>query len=141
MTDRPVDPTLAGLAVAYELLAERDIHAMSGHEAAEFAVAMGRFRDLADAARLEALVVVQESGVWGLGGSRSAAAWLSRVERSSKAAAGSDLKLARMLAGHLPATAEALRSGDLPVAHARAISRTCPADRGAARDAHRPRPW
>ncbi len=111
--------------MAYELLAERDIHAMSGHEAAEFAVAMGRFRDLADAARLEALVVVQESGVWGLDGSRSAAAWLSRVERSSRAAAGSDLKLARMLAGHLPATAEALRSGDLPVEHARAISRTC----------------
>ncbi len=103
----------------------RDVAAMTGHEAVDRLGELNTAIALLSADRLTTVQVIQESGVWSSDGSRSAAAWLSRVERSSKAAAGSDLKLARMLAGHLPATAEALRRGDLPVEHARAISRTC----------------
>ena len=81
----------------------RDVAAMTGHEAVDRLGELNTAIALLSADRLTTVQAIQESGVWSSDGSRSAAAWLSRVERSSKAAAGSDLKLARMLAGHLPA--------------------------------------
>ncbi len=98
---------------------------LSGQQAVQRLSELNAAIALLTADRLSMLSVVQESGVWGLDASRSAAAWLAREERSTRAAAGSDLKLARLLDAHLPLTSAALREGAVPVGHARVLARTC----------------
>jgi hypothetical protein len=96
----------------------------SGAGAAESATTLGRLAGQLNAARLDDLATVQADGTWALDGSRSAAAWLARQERSTKGSAGADLKTARLLAD-LPLTREAVAAGQVPVEHAAAITRTC----------------
>jgi hypothetical protein len=67
---------------------DKDLSAMTGHEAVDRLAELNTAIALLCADRLTTLGVVQDSGVWSTDGSRSAVAWLSRAERSSRAAAG-----------------------------------------------------
>ncbi len=110
---------------AAEALFTLDRSQWSGSDAVEVMAATNAVRDRYDAFNVDLAGIIDASGVWGLDGSRSAAAWLARQTRTSRAAAGSDLKLARALRDLLPRSAEALVAGSLPVGHARVIARTC----------------
>ena len=110
---------------ALAALAACDLTAMSGHEGVDLLSQLSTAMNTLNAVRLTTLAVVADSGVWALDGSRSCAAWLSRLERSTRAGAGGDLKTARGLVGHLPLTVKALAEGSLPVGHARALTRAC----------------
>ncbi len=98
---------------------------LSGTEAAESLTALTAGINRLTGAQIELTGQVENSGVWGLDGSRSAATWLTAHTQASRAAAGADLKLARTLARNLPMTAAAVLAGDLPVAHARILAREC----------------
>jgi hypothetical protein len=114
------------VAQAIARLAGRDLSAMSGHQAVALLEVLTPALDQLAAVRRATVSVVAESGVWGLDGTRSAATWLARVERTTRAAAGSDLKTSRSLDAHLPLTAQALREGVVPVGHARVLAaRVC----------------
>jgi hypothetical protein len=78
-----------------------------------------------DGARLALLGVVDARGAWALDGSRSPAAWLSRLDRSATAAASVEVRTARALRDRLPATADALLAGRITVGHARVLARLC----------------
>ncbi len=110
---------------AAEALLAVDRSQWSGSDAVEVMAATQDVRDRFDAFDVDLAGIIEASGVWGLDGSRSAAAWLAGRSRTSRAAAGSDLKLARALRDVLPHSAEAMLAGDLPVGHARLIARTC----------------
>ena len=112
------------VAAAAEYLAE-DRSLLSGSDAAQAVVALTQVLNRLEGARVELAGRVQESGVWGLDGSRSAAAWLARQTRSSRAASVRDLRLARALSEVLPLTAAAVLAGDIPVGHAQVMARTC----------------
>ncbi len=84
---------------------------LSGSEAAESLTALTTGINRLTAAQIELTGQVEDSGVWGLDGSRSAATWLTAHTRTSRAVAGADLKLARALARNLPATAAAVWLG------------------------------
>jgi hypothetical protein len=116
---------IGDLRVSVDAAVTLDVRTLTGQQAAELAHSLARLRGRLDAPRLAALAEVQRSGVWALDGSRSPAAWLARTEQVAKVAAGADLKTARLLAEHLPASAQAALSGDLPVGHARVLARTC----------------
>ncbi len=124
MTVAVLTPLDALVVAAGEFVGE-DRSAMSGTEAVESLLTLTGLLDRLDGVGVELAGRVEESGVWGLDGSQSAGAWLARATRSSRAAAGSDLKLARALGGVLPLTAAAVLAGDLPIGHARLISRVC----------------
>lgn len=113
------------LRKAVDAVCALEVRAMSGQEAAGVAHALAELQDRQDGVRLDALAYVQDSGVWALDGSRSAAAWLAQTERRTKAAAGADLKTARLLTEHLTATSAAVREGGVPVGHARILTRIC----------------
>lgn len=116
--------SLADVEAVVAAFLAQSVDAMPGSQAGAEAVTLAGLIGRLQAARLDRLALVQADGTWALDGSRSAAAWLSRQERSSRAAAGADLKTARLLQD-LPATADAVRAGTLPTEHARAITRTC----------------
>lgn len=116
---------LDALVVAAGDFVGEDRSAMSGREAVASLLTLSGLLDRLEGVQVELAGRVEESGVWGLDGSRSAAAWLARKTKSSRAAAGSDLKLARSLRGVLPHTAAAVLAGELPIGHARLISRVC----------------
>ena len=78
---------------------------VSGTDAAALLPQVAEQASRLNAALVTLTGVVDASGVWGLDRSRSAAAFVSRAARVSRAAAGSDVKLARALAGPLPLTA------------------------------------
>jgi hypothetical protein len=86
---------------------------------------MGPVQALLDGVRLALLGVVDAGGGWALDGSRSPAAWLSRLDRSGKATAGVEVRTARALRDRLPLTAQALLTGRVTVAHARVLARLC----------------
>ncbi len=123
-----IDPLLEDaqtVAAAIARLAGRDLSALSGHEGVNLLGVLTPALDQLNAVRLETVGVVADSGVWSLDGTRSAATWLARVQRTTRPAAGSDLKTARALRGHLPLTSAALLEGSVPVGHARILARTC----------------
>ena len=98
---------------------------VSGTDAAALLPQVAEQASRLNAALVTLTGVVDSSGVWGLDRSRSAAAYVSRATRVSRAAAGSDVKLARALAGPLPLTAQAVAQGSVPIGHARAIAQLC----------------
>ena len=110
-------------ADAVAALAQADVAAMSGHEAVELLQVVGPMLSQLQAVSLTASGVVRDSGVWGLDGSRSARAFLERATGASGGKVGSDLKLVERLTSMLPLTAQALRSGEISVEHALALSR------------------
>jgi Domain of unknown function (DUF222) len=122
---RHVVITFGELQAVVAAFLSQGVDGVSGSQAAAEAVGIAELVNRLDAGRLARLAIVQAEGTWALDGSRSTAAWLAPAERSSKGADGSDLKTARLLSQHLPATHAAVLAGDLPVEHARVLSRTC----------------
>lgn len=86
MTDPMTALVRANAALAE--LAGCDLTSMSGHEGVDLLGQLCTAMNVLNAVRLSTLTVVHESGVWALDGSRSAAAWLARTERGSRAGAG-----------------------------------------------------
>ena len=78
MTDLVEDAVAVNTAVA--ALAGRDLSVMTGQEGVDLLGQLGTAMNALNAVRLAALAVVHDSGVWALDGSRSAAAWLARLE-------------------------------------------------------------
>ena len=78
-------------------MAGRDLTVMTGQEGVDLLAQLSTAMNTLNAVRLTALAVVQDSGVWALDGSRSAAAWLARLEGGTVRAAGGDLRAARAL--------------------------------------------
>jgi Domain of unknown function (DUF222) len=117
--------SLEALNAAAEVYLAEDRSQLSGTESVDALLTLTQVVSRLDGARVELAGRVEESGVWGLDGSRSAPAWLARQTRGLRVAVASDLKLARALQGLLPRTADAVRTGELPVAHAKIISRLC----------------
>ncbi len=117
--------SLEALTAAADTYVAQDRTGLSGSESADALLALTEVVNRLDSARVELAGRVEQSGIWGLDGSRSASAWLARQTRSLRAAVASDLKLARALQDLLPRTADAIRAGDVPVAHARVITRLC----------------
>ena len=110
---------------AVAALAGRDLTVMTGQEGVDLLEQLCTAMNTLNAVRLAALSVVHESGVWGLDGSRSAAAWLARLEGGTVGDAGGDLRAANALREHLPLTVAALADGRLPMGHAKALTQVC----------------
>ena len=123
MTNLVDDAVAVNAAVA--ALAGRDLSVMTGQEGVDLLGQLGTAMNALNAVRLTALSVVHDSGVWALDGSRSAAAWLARLEGGTVREAGGDLRAARALSEHLPLTVAALTAGSLPVGHAKALTQVC----------------
>ncbi len=123
-TDQLAASLGAELVAVVDRIAALETSRLSGQGAAGLVGVLSEQTSRLSGLRLGALTTVTESGVWGLDASRSPAAWLVRVERCSKAAAGSDLKTARGLTD-LPATHAAVLEGSVPLRHAEAMTRTC----------------
>ena len=123
MRDLGEDAVAVNTAVA--ALAGRDLTVMTGQEGVDLLEQLCTAMNTLNAVRLAALSVVHESGVWGLDGSRSAAAWLARLEGGTVRDAGGDLRAANALREHLPLTVAALADGRLPMGHAKALTQVC----------------
>jgi hypothetical protein len=106
-------------------LTPRALAAVPGSLAVEAVQRMGPVQAALDGIRLALLGVVDTSGGWALDGSRSPAAWLSRLDRSGTPAASGEVRTARALRDRLPLTAEALLTGRITVGHARVLARLC----------------
>jgi hypothetical protein len=106
-------------------LTPRALAAVPGSLAVEALDRMGPVLAALDGIRLALLGVVDARGAWALDGSRSPAAWLSRLDRSATAAASVEVRTARALRDRLPLTAEALLTGRVTVGHARVLARLC----------------
>ena len=125
MTDMTDMTPLDALVAAADAYLALDRSALSGTAAAESLVTLSGVLGRLEGAQIELAGQVEASGVWALDGSRSATSWLVTQTRTSRAAAGSQLKLARALREVLPQTAAAVLAGEMPLGHARVISRTC----------------
>src|SRR4249919_2011060 len=109
LTDLVEDAVAVNTAIA--ALAGRDLTVMTGLEGVDLLGQLCTAMNVLSAVRLTTLAIVQDSGVWALDGSRSAAAWLSRMEGGSVRESSGDLRAARALADHLPLTVAALADG------------------------------
>jgi hypothetical protein len=119
---------LAGLERLPHLAAALTPQALAGLPGSVAVAALDRMGPVLaalDGARLALLGVVDARGAWALDGSRSPAAWLSRLDRSATAAASGEVRTARALRDRLPATADALLAGRITVGHARVLARLC----------------
>ena len=77
-------------------------------------------------AKAQALPVVDADGLWAVGGARSFPAWVAQRHRIGVHAARAEVKLARTLRDHLPATAAAATAGSITVEHAQVLAALAP---------------
>ena len=106
--------SLDSLVAAAEAFLAEDRSQLSGTVAAQSLVTLSGVLGRLEGAQVELAGHVEASGVWALDGSRSATSWLVTQTRTSRAAAGSQLKLARALREVLPLTAAAVRTAASP---------------------------
>ena len=123
LAPRGVLAALEEVAAAIENLCACDVDAMSGAESVEVLARIGPLVTRLQSVQVAAMSGVDDSGVWGLDGSRSARAFVQRTTGASAAQTGSHLKLAARLSSVLPLTSRALREGRVSLEHALVLSR------------------
>ncbi|MFD1504746.1 DUF222 domain-containing protein [Georgenia yuyongxinii] len=124
--DTPAQVLTAGLAQVRQLLAglvQIDLHDLDGGTVLAALDAVEQVRRQGEALAARALAVVEADGMWALDGARSMAAWYRARTGKHHASAAREIRLARALRDHLPATAAALATGQISADHATALVR------------------
>uniref|UniRef100_UPI000F8CE11F DUF222 domain-containing protein n=1 Tax=Georgenia sp. SYP-B2076 TaxID=2495881 RepID=UPI000F8CE11F len=80
-------------------------------------------RRKAEALGARALATIEADGLWALDGARSMTAWYRARSGKHGASAAREIKQARALRDHLPATAKALAAGEISTDHVTAMVR------------------
>ncbi|MFH5822200.1 DUF222 domain-containing protein [Georgenia sp. AZ-5] len=124
--ETPAGALEAGLAQARAIMAELntvDLHGVPGPTVVAALDEVERLRRQAEALAARALAVIEADGSWALDGARSLAAWYRARSGKHHAAAAREIRQARALRDHLPATARALAAGRISVDHVHAMVR------------------
>jgi hypothetical protein len=122
----PAAVLAAGLAQVREVLeqlVEVDLHAVPGPAVLEALDTVEVVRRQVAALGARALATVEADGMWALDGARSLAAWYRARTGMAGATAAREVRQARALRDHLPATAKALARGQISTDHAAAMVR------------------
>ncbi|WP_448070503.1 DUF222 domain-containing protein [Georgenia yuyongxinii] len=122
----PGQALAAGLAQVHQVMAELvqiDLHDLDGGAVLAALDAVEQVRRQGDALAARALAVVEADGMWALDGARSITAWYRARTGKHHASAAREIRLARALRDHLPATATALATGQISTDHATALVR------------------
>ncbi|EYR61803.1 hypothetical protein N866_16215, partial [Actinotalea ferrariae CF5-4] len=144
LTQVPVGSVHARLQAAEEAvaaLAAVPVEDLDGAGAGELYARVHALADRVRAVGIRVLPVIEAHGWWALDGHRTAAQWVVHRTGVSVATARRDLHLGRTLHEELPATAAAVRAGDLALEQARVIATvaaTSPARRAALVDPDSP---
>lgn len=117
-------PRLEPLVTAVDDVLDLEVDPVPPRQLADEALALFRQVDRLTAAALTRLVQVDVHGVAALESGTSTASWLRHHAGLSSGAASDLVRTARALRDRLPATAEALRAGEVTTQHARTIART-----------------
>lgn len=115
-----------GLARVQEILTELvgiDLHTVAGQTVLGTLDGVEQVRRRVEALGARALATVEADGTWALDGARSMAAWYRTRSGKHHASAAREIRQARALRDHLPATAAALAAGEISVDHAAALVR------------------
>jgi len=130
-----------GLDRVQEILGELgglDLHAVAGETTLGVLDRVEEARRRLEALNARALAAVEADGLWALDGARSMAAWYRARTGRHQTTAAREVRQARALRDHLPATARALAAGQIGTDHVAALVRHTtgtPARRGLLRDA------
>ncbi|MFD1507479.1 DUF222 domain-containing protein [Georgenia yuyongxinii] len=122
----PAAALVNGLATIQSTLAELvtiELHQLHGVAVLEVLDRVEKIKRQSEALTARALATIEADGTWAVDGARSMAAWYRGRSGKHHASAAREIRQARALRDHLPATAEALAAGEISVDHASAIVR------------------
>ncbi|TRW43051.1 DUF222 domain-containing protein, partial [Georgenia yuyongxinii] len=122
----PAAALVNGLATIQSTLAELvtiDLHQLHGVAVLEVLDRVETIKRQSEALTARALATIEADGTWAVDGARSMAAWYRGRSGKHHASAAREIRQARALRDHLPATAGALAAGEISVDHATAIVR------------------
>ncbi|WP_127130199.1 HNH endonuclease signature motif containing protein [Georgenia sp. SYP-B2076] len=114
----------AGLATLQETLAllhTIDLHEVPGSGVLAALDGIEQARRKTESLAARALATIEADGMWALDGARSMPAWYRARTGKHPAAAAREVRQARALRDHLPATAKALAKGEISTDHAAAL--------------------
>ncbi|PFG40734.1 uncharacterized protein DUF222 [Georgenia soli] len=106
-----------------EELAGIDLHTVPGEVTLGVLDRVEEVRRRLEALNAKALATVEADGLWALDGARSMAAWYRTRTGKHRASAAREVRQARALRDHLPATAQALAAGEISADHVSALVR------------------
>ncbi|WP_331241023.1 HNH endonuclease signature motif containing protein [Georgenia sp. MJ206] len=104
-------------------LAELDFHDLSGSEAIQVLDALETVARRAAGIRAAVLPVIEQDGLWATSGAATLAAWLRNRTLVSNGVAHQQVRDARALRDHLPATRAALHDAHITAEHVTALAR------------------
>lgn len=119
----PVDELTGGVNERLAELAGRQLHELPGETVHELLDSLEQASRRIAALRAEALRIADDNGLWALSGARSVAAWLQARTQFSAGKARQQVRHARALDEHLPATRAALLDGEIGAEHAQTMVR------------------
>jgi len=114
---------LAQAEDALDVLVQVDLHDLDGEALMSALDAVEQLRRRCDALAAKVLATVEADGRWAVDGARSMAAWYRARTGRHRASAAREVRQARALRDHLPATAKALAAGKISADHVAAIVR------------------
>ncbi|MFH5824047.1 DUF222 domain-containing protein [Georgenia sp. AZ-5] len=114
---------LASIIESLDALQEIDLHDVAGAAVMDALDTLEQVRRRTEALTARTLATIEADGLWALGGARSMAAWYRARSGKQHASAAREVRQARALRDHLPATATALARGQISVDHASAMVR------------------
>ncbi|WP_164737389.1 HNH endonuclease signature motif containing protein [Georgenia sp. SYP-B2076] len=123
-TGDPAAALAAGLATMQDVLAQLhtiDLHAVPGPAVLAALDGIEQVRRKTESLSARTLATIEADGMWALDGARSMAAWYRARTGKHRASAAREVKQARALRDHLPATAKALAAGEISTDHAAAM--------------------
>lgn len=120
-TDRSSHPVVATLGACVDAFVG-SLDEIEGWAALDTLVAVEGLIGRLSGVGARLLARVEADGLWALGGGRSVTDWLAVSAGLPYARARDRVQLSRALRDHLPATAEAVLTGQVPLAHAQALA-------------------